>query len=78
MVDLACRLGDVWRDSVDMGLQCGQEIGVQGCDQIVVVFLLIPGLEGIPGEVIYVPGVLQLNVWKAESNGAVGFGEKRD
>jgi len=71
MVNLARRLGYLWRNGVYMRLQGGQEIRVQRRDKIVVVLLLVLGLEGIPGEVVNVPCVLQLYVWEAQSNGAV-------
>jgi hypothetical protein len=61
-----------------MRLQGGQKIWVQGRDQVVVVFLLVLGLESVPRQMINVPSVLQLYVREAQSDGTVGFGEKRD
>lgn len=74
MLNLANRFGGFWRHFIDEGLDGGHEVRVQRGHLVVVVLLLSRFREGLPGQVVDVPGVLHLYVGEAQLHGAVRLG----
>lgn len=61
-----------------MRLQGGYKVRVQLCDQVVVVLLLVRVLEDIPGQVINIPGVREIDVGESQTDGSPRLGKGGD
>lgn len=61
-----------------MRLDCGEQIRVEACDEIVVVLLLGRVGEGGPRQLVDVPGVVHFDIGEDQRHGALRFGEGSD
>lgn len=77
-MNLADRIGGFGRDFVDEWLNGSHEVGIEGGDEIVVVLLLAWLGEAVPRKIVNVPCVFHLYIWKAQLDGPIGLGQKRD
>ncbi len=59
-----------------MRFESSKEVGVEGCDEVVVVLLLRGLRECGPGESVNVPGVVETDIGEAQGYCAPGFGEE--
>jgi hypothetical protein len=78
LVDLAQLLGVVGRDAHDVRLDGGDQVRVELGDHGVVTLLLERVLERLPGKVVDVPCVYEVDVGESEGDGAAEFGEGSD
>lgn len=78
LVHFANIFGFVRRHGIKVWLYCFKEVRVETCDEIVVVFLLGRLLESIPGQVVDVPGVHEIDVGESQCHSSLRFGQRRD
>ena len=78
LVDLSQLVGLVRRHVDQVRLDGGQKVRVERRDEVVVVLLLVRMVEHVPGEVVDVPGVCEVDVGEAEGYRPLGLGERGD
>lgn len=77
-MDLAILFRVVEGDDVEMGLEGVDQLGVELGDEGVVRLFLVVTVEDVPGQVVNIPGVDEVDVGESQRDGSAGLGEGGD
>lgn len=75
-MDLAFLFGQLGGDGGYVGFERVKEVGVERGDEVVVVLLFGRVGECLPGELVDVPCVVELDVRESQRDGAAALGEE--